>query len=391
MVKVLFRLFLITVLLAGLTAFGQNYGTLTFRADIAGPGVWDDAGTTKIAPNRHIAVNIYSTNSGGDTPRITWSSPFSFTGADGVTNVVWGDTAIFAQGSFLGSTGFWDVYRRTYAESWDGTLPDLFNYTGIGMNSGYPPGLGEIKIMACSLTVTSMAGTFCIEQGDAGNDAYDWVFDETTPPFPFFPTTCWTVSIIDHDHDGIEDAVDNCPTVPNPGQQDTDGDHIGDACDNCPTVSGSNQTDTDGDGRGDICDNCRTVANPDQADTDGDGDGNACDNCLTVPNPNQIDADGDGLGDLCDNCPTIANPNQADSNGNGVGDACEGFIIGDANGDKIINILDITFIIKYLYSVGPPPVPLAAADANCDGHINIMDIVYLIHYLYREGPSPCLY
>ena len=223
--KPLFSAFaLITMLLAGLTAFGQNYGTLTFRADIAGPGVWDDAGTTKIAPNRHIAVNIYSTNSGGDTPRITWSSPFSFTGADGVTNVVWGDTAIFAQGSFLGSTGFWDVYRRTYAESWDGTLPDLFNYTGIGMNSGYPPGLGEIKIMACSLTVTSMAGTFCIEQGDAGNDAYDWVFDETAPPFPFFPTTCWTVSIIDHDHDGIEDAVDNCPTVPNPGQQDTDGD-----------------------------------------------------------------------------------------------------------------------------------------------------------------------
>ncbi|MCX6828205.1 MAG: thrombospondin type 3 repeat-containing protein [candidate division Zixibacteria bacterium] len=389
MVKVLSRLFLITALLAGLTAFGQNYGTLTFRADIGGPGVWDDAGTPKIAPNKHIAVNIYSTNTGGDIARITWSSPFSFTGADGVTNIVWGDTALFAQGNFRLSAGFWDVYRRTYTESWEGTLPDLFNFTGIGMSNGYPPGLGELKIMVCSLTVTSMAGTFCIEQGDAGNDSYDWVFDEAVPPFPFFPKTCWTVSIIDHDHDGIEDAVDNCPTIPNTNQQDTDGDHIGDACDNCPTVAGSNQTDTDGDGRGDICDNCRTVANPDQTDTDGDGDGNVCDNCLTVPNPDQKDTDADGLGDLCDNCPTIANPNQADSNSNGIGDACEGFIVGDANGDKIINILDITFIIKYIYMVGPPPVPLAAADANCDGRINIMDIVYLINYLYRNGPSPC--
>jgi len=389
MVRILSRLFLITALLAGLTAFGQNYGTLTFRAAIGGPGVWDDAGTPKIAPNKHIAVNIYSTNTGGDIARITWSSPFSFTGADGVTNIVWGDTALFAQGNFRLSTGFWDVYRRTYTESWEGTLPDLFNFTGIGMSNGYPPGLGELKIMVCSLTVTSMAGTFCIEQGDAGNDSYDWVFDEAVPPFPFFPKTCWTVSIIDHDHDGIEDAVDNCPTIPNTNQQDTDGDHIGDACDNCPTVAGSNQTDTDGDGRGDICDNCRTVQNPDQADTDGDGDGNVCDNCLTVPNPDQKDTDADGLGDLCDNCPTIANPNQADSNSNGVGDACEGFIRGDANGDKIINILDITFIIKYIYMVGPPPVPLAAADANCDAHINITDIVYLIHYLYRGGPAPC--
>jgi hypothetical protein len=388
--KPLFSTFALTImLLAGLTVFGQNYGTLTFRADIGGPGIWDDAGTPKIAPNKHIAINIYSTNTGGDIARTTWSSPFSFTGADGVTNIVWGDTALFAQGNFRLSTGFWDFYRRTYAESWEGTLPDLFNFTGIGMSNGYPPGLGELKIMVCSLTVTSMAGTFCIEQGDAGDDSYDWIFDEAVPPFPFFPKTCWTVSIIDHDHDGIEDAVDNCPTIPNTNQQDTDGDHIGDACDNCPTVAGSNQTDTDGDGRGDICDNCRTVANPDQTDTDGDGDGNVCDNCLTVPNPDQKDTDADGLGDLCDNCPTIANPNQADSNGNGVGDACEGFIVGDANGDKIINILDITFIIKYIYMVGPPPVPLAAADANCDGRINIMDIVYLINYLYRNGPSPC--
>lgn len=47
----------------------------------------------------------------------------------------------------------------------------------------------------------------------------------------------------DQDGDGMRDAVDNCPTTPNPDQADTDGDGVGDACDNCPLRANANQQD----------------------------------------------------------------------------------------------------------------------------------------------------
>lgn len=49
---------------------------------------------------------------------------------------------------------------------------------------------------------------------------------------------------VDSDGDGVPDASDNCPFVPNPGQSDADTDGYGDACDNCPMVSNPNQAIT---------------------------------------------------------------------------------------------------------------------------------------------------
>jgi len=62
---------------------------------------------------------------------------------------------------------------------------------------------------------------------------------------------------------------------------------------------------------------------------------------------------------------------------------------GDANGNEAINILDVTFLISYLYKGGPAPIPESAGDANCSGSVNILDATYLINYLYKSGPSPC--
>lgn len=64
------------------------------------------------------------------------------------------------------------------------------------------------------------------------------------------------------------------------------------------------------------------------------------------------------------------------------------FVCGDADGGGTINLLDITYLISYLYKGGPAPEPIEAGDANGDGTINLLDITYLISYLYRGGPEP---
>ena len=57
----------------------------------------------------------------------------------------------------------------------------------------------------------------------------------------------------DRDHDGVPDANDNCPDVPNPDQADADKDGVGDVCDNCPLRYNPCQSDCDGDGIADAC------------------------------------------------------------------------------------------------------------------------------------------
>uniref|UniRef100_A0A673IWW5 Thrombospondin-1 n=1 Tax=Sinocyclocheilus rhinocerous TaxID=307959 RepID=A0A673IWW5_9TELE len=155
----------------------------------------------------------------------------------------------------------------------------------------------------------------------------------------------------DDDDDGIPDDRDNCPLIFNPRQYDYDRDDVGDRCDNCPYNSNPDQTDTDNNGEGDACavdidgdgilnenDNCPYLYNVDQKDTDLDGVGDQCDNCPLEHNPDQLDSDSDRVGDKCDsnqdidedghqnnldNCPYIPNANQADHDKDGKGDACD--------------------------------------------------------------------
>ncbi len=62
---------------------------------------------------------------------------------------------------------------------------------------------------------------------------------------------------------------------------------------------------------------------------------------------------------------------------------------GDPDANSSINIADVTYIISYIFSGGPPPAPLNAGDADCGGGVNIGDVTYLIAYIFGGGMSPC--
>lgn len=118
----------------------------------------------------------------------------------------------------------------------------------------------------------------------------------------------------DDDGDGITNAADNCPTVPNVAQTSFAG--IGVACN-----------------AGQGYDNVSAAATAALAactvpttctDIDGDGFLNAADNCPFTPNANQKNADADARGDACEgngSDPTVAPFNNpiASVKGNGLG------------------------------------------------------------------------
>ena len=66
----------------------------------------------------------------------------------------------------------------------------------------------------------------------------------------------------------------------------------------------------------------------------------------------------------------------------------EGFVVGDADGDEIINISDVVYLINYIFGGGPVPEPMSSGDADCSGTVDVADVVFLIAYIFSGGPAP---
>ena len=65
-------------------------------------------------------------------------------------------------------------------------------------------------------------------------------------------------------------------------------------------------------------------------------------------------------------------------------------LTGDVQEDGVITVVDIVYVVNYLYRAGPAPTPMPlAADVQCDGQITAADVIYLVNYVLKAGPPPC--
>jgi hypothetical protein len=65
------------------------------------------------------------------------------------------------------------------------------------------------------------------------------------------------------------------------------------------------------------------------------------------------------------------------------------YLCGDANASGEVDIDDVVYVIAYIFSGGPEPVPYESGDVNCLGGVDIDDVVWLIAYIFSGGNSPC--
>jgi len=64
-------------------------------------------------------------------------------------------------------------------------------------------------------------------------------------------------------------------------------------------------------------------------------------------------------------------------------------ICADANGDSLVNVDDVDFLLNFYFFGGNTPFPYFASDMNCDGSVDIADITYLAAYTNGTGAPPC--
>lgn len=62
---------------------------------------------------------------------------------------------------------------------------------------------------------------------------------------------------------------------------------------------------------------------------------------------------------------------------------------GDCDNTGEVSVSDAVFMINFIFSRGPEPLPYRSADVNCDRLVTISDAVYLIMWIFGGGTAPC--
>jgi hypothetical protein len=65
------------------------------------------------------------------------------------------------------------------------------------------------------------------------------------------------------------------------------------------------------------------------------------------------------------------------------------YVCGDVDASQEVDIDDVVYLIAYIFSGGPEPVPYESGDVNCSTGVDIDDVVYMIAYIFSGGPPPC--
>jgi hypothetical protein len=61
---------------------------------------------------------------------------------------------------------------------------------------------------------------------------------------------------------------------------------------------------------------------------------------------------------------------------------------GDVNGDGLVNVADVFYLINYLFAGGPAPICPTSGNVSGDTTTDVSDVFYLINYLFAGGPPP---